>query len=47
MAEKDRVKLEEAAQFCIPVVWVQMELQVVKGIEEWDHFLREVESKVG
>jgi tetraacyldisaccharide 4'-kinase len=45
--EKDCVKLEEAAQFCIPVVWVQMELQVVKGIEEWNHFLREVESKVG
>lgn len=44
--EKDRVKLEETAQFCIPLVWVQMELQVVKGTEEWNAFLHEVELKV-
>lgn len=44
--EKDRVKIEETAKFCIPVVWVRMELQVVKGIDEWNAFLHEVESKV-
>ncbi len=44
--EKDRVKLDDTTSFCIPVVWVQMELQVVKGLDAWDAFLQAVESRV-
>jgi len=44
--EKDRVKLPEILSLSLPVVWVQLELRVVAGEEEWRHFLEQTEAKI-
>ncbi|MBS4167702.1 tetraacyldisaccharide 4'-kinase [Parachlamydia sp. AcF125] len=42
--EKDQVKLVEPQKLCLPVVWVQIQLQIVQGIYEWNTFIAEVKS---
>lgn len=44
--EKDKVKLDEKVQLSIPIIWVQMKLEVVNGLEAWNTFLKKVESKL-
>lgn len=44
--EKDRVKLDDAVAFRLPIIWVQMELQVVKGVDAWNAFLGAVKKKI-
>ena len=38
--EKDRVKLDENLNLPLPVIWVQFELRIVAGEEEWQNFLK-------
>ena len=44
--EKDRVKLPDQLSISLPILWVQLELQIVAGQEEWQSFLQEAESKI-
>lgn len=44
--EKDRVKLQDHLLFALPILWVQIELRVVAGQEEWHHFLKQTEAKI-
>jgi tetraacyldisaccharide 4'-kinase len=44
--EKDRVKLQGHMSLSLPVIWVQIELGVVAGQEEWQNFLRQAEAKI-
>lgn len=44
--EKDRVKLQDDFTFSLPVIWIQLQLQIVAGEEEWNKFLKEAESKI-
>lgn len=44
--EKDRVKLDDGIAISLPILWVQLELRLVAGQEEWDNFLRQAESKI-
>lgn len=46
--EKDKVKLNEypKKELKVPIAWLQMELEVVEGHEEWKGFLQKIESKV-
>lgn len=44
--EKDRVKLQDSLKVSLPILWVQLELRVVNGEEEWSDFLKEMESKI-
>lgn len=44
--EKDRVKLSEHLKLVLPVVWVQLELRLVAGQEEWNQFLKQAEAKI-
>jgi tetraacyldisaccharide 4'-kinase len=44
--EKDWVKLTNPPSFEIPIVWVQMELKVVEGLDEWDIFIKKAKSKI-
>jgi tetraacyldisaccharide 4'-kinase len=44
--EKDRVKLKDMLGLAIPIAWLQMELQVVEGHQEWEKFLRQAEAKI-
>lgn len=44
--EKDRVKLQGKFQFDLPILWVQIELRIVAGQEEWQNFLRQAEAKI-
>ncbi|MFI0434920.1 MAG: tetraacyldisaccharide 4'-kinase [Parachlamydiaceae bacterium] len=44
--EKDRVKLEELLNLALPIFWVQLQLHIVAGEEEWLSFLKEAESKI-
>lgn len=44
--EKDRVKLDDALQFPIPLLWVQMELSLTYGQENWEMFLKDAKSKI-
>lgn len=41
--EKDRVKLQKTLALSLPLLWAQLELKVVNGIEQWNHFLHETE----
>lgn len=42
--EKDRVKLPNQLNLSLPIVWVQIELSVVEGKEEWKTFLSQTEK---
>jgi tetraacyldisaccharide 4'-kinase len=44
--EKDRVKLKDQLVLDLPIAWLQMELQVIEGQEEWLFFLRQAEAKI-
>jgi len=44
--EKDRVKLKDDLSLVLPVLWVQMNLQIVAGQEEWENFLKLAEAKI-
>lgn len=44
--EKDRVKLDDDLHLALPVLWVQFELRIVQGQEEWQDFLQRAESKI-
>jgi tetraacyldisaccharide 4'-kinase len=44
--EKDRVKLQDQLDLALPILWVQLELRVVAGQEEWQNFLQQAEAKI-
>lgn len=44
--EKDRVKIAENFVTQLPILWVQMEQEVVAGREEWEQFLSDAEQKI-
>jgi tetraacyldisaccharide 4'-kinase len=44
--EKDRVKLENQLNIALPILWVQLELRIVAGQEEWQNFLQRAEAKI-
>lgn len=44
--EKDRVKLDDSIVLALPIVWLQMDLQVVEGREEWEQFLAAAKKKI-
>lgn len=44
--EKDRVKLNDDLTLALPILWVQLELGLVAGHEEWQTFLRQAEAKM-
>jgi tetraacyldisaccharide 4'-kinase len=44
--EKDRVKLSDQLTIALPVLWVQQELRVTVGQEEWQAFLQQAEAKI-
>jgi tetraacyldisaccharide 4'-kinase len=44
--EKDSVKISNTLSLSLPIVWVQMNLQVVEGQEEWQIFLKQAEAKI-
>lgn len=37
--EKDRVKLMDLAEMPLPIAWLQIQLQIVEGKEDWDAFI--------
>jgi tetraacyldisaccharide 4'-kinase len=41
--EKDRVKLSPQLSFSLPIIWLQMDLQITIGQEEWQKFLTTAE----
>lgn len=44
--EKDRVKLHDPLNLALPILWVQLELRVIAGLEDWQHFLMQAEAKI-
>lgn len=44
--EKDCVKVQENVSCSLPIIWVQMELQIVEGQKEWGSFLEQLEAKL-
>lgn len=44
--EKDRVKIQDQPTLALPIIWMQMELRVVAGQEEWQNFLQQAEAKI-
>jgi tetraacyldisaccharide 4'-kinase len=42
--EKDKVKIDEKAQFALPIVWLKMNLRLVEGEDEWTGFISRVKS---
>ncbi len=44
--EKDRVKLGDHLKTVLPILWVQLELRLVAGQEEWNQFLKKAEAKI-
>jgi tetraacyldisaccharide 4'-kinase len=44
--EKDRVKLRNQLNVSLPIFWVQLELHIVTGHEEWKNFLQRAEAKI-
>lgn len=44
--EKDSVKLHDMSSLQLPIFWLQMELEVVEGKDEWHSFLKKAEAKV-
>lgn len=44
--EKDRVKLNDELDLTLPILWVQLDLRLVAGQEEWQNFLRQAEAKI-
>lgn len=44
--EKDRVKLKDDLKLPMPIVWIQMELNIVEGQSDWLAFLNKAETKI-
>lgn len=44
--EKDRVKLNDGLLLALPILWVQLDLCLVAGHEEWKAFLSQAEAKM-
>ncbi len=44
--EKDRVKLQDPFNLSLPIFWVQIELRIIAGQEEWQSFLQYAEAKI-
>ncbi len=44
--EKDQVKLGQIPSLALPILWVELELQIMAGQEEWLHFLRKAEKRI-
>ncbi len=44
--EKDKVKLQDQLVLSLPIIWVQIDLEIVVGQEEWDKFLQQLEIKI-
>lgn len=44
--EKDRVKLQDDLNLPLPILWVQLDLRIVAGQEEWQNFLKQAEAKI-
>ncbi len=45
--EKDSVKLTETAFTCpLPIIWLQMELEIIEGQEHWEAFLNKIREKI-
>lgn len=44
--EKDRVKLNDDLKLGLPIVWIQIELNIVEGEAEWLAFLKKAETKI-
>ncbi|CDZ80008.1 Tetraacyldisaccharide 4'-kinase [Candidatus Rubidus massiliensis] len=42
--EKDRVKINTTINCSLPIIWIQSQLEVVEGQEEWEQFLDKVRS---
>lgn len=38
--EKDFVKLKDIDQFSLPIAWLEMQLDIVNGKEEWEEFIQ-------
>jgi len=44
--EKDRVKLSDQLTIALPILWVQQELKITVGQEEWQAFLNQAMAKI-
>ncbi len=44
--EKDRVKIQDELNLPLPIFWVQLEMCIVAGQEEWQEFFRQAEAKI-
>ncbi|MDP1881234.1 MAG: tetraacyldisaccharide 4'-kinase [Parachlamydiaceae bacterium] len=44
--EKDRVKLPDYLFTSLPIVWVQIDLEIIDGMEEWSKFIKNAELKI-
>lgn len=42
--EKDKVKIDKAAEFSLPIVWLKMRLKLVEGDREWTEFISRVKT---
>lgn len=44
--EKDKVKLSDSFVCPLPIAWLQMELEIVEGKDEWKKFLSKAEARI-
>lgn len=44
--EKDKVKLSENVDLPLPILWAQMDLEIVEGEEHWDKLLQNVRTRL-
>jgi len=44
--EKDRVKIVEALDLALPIVWVRMHLALVEGKAQWEDFIQRVKGNL-
>jgi tetraacyldisaccharide 4'-kinase len=44
--EKDRTKLDSHLELSLPILWVQMDLRIIEGQEEWLTFLAKTLSSL-
>ena len=44
--EKDRVKLRDDLLLPLPIAWIGIDLEILEGKEEMDHFIRMAKAKI-
>lgn len=44
--EKDRVKLKDELALDLPIAWIQIELKIVEGQEDWHKFIKKTVAKI-